>query len=510
MHIILILGTSGVYFNKDTNKDEYTNAEYYNNPNIDLPLLEGTFSNSSDVFMSTFPEANYTIISTDKALENQIKVFTKSNKTKHLDIINKNLNKINKLKTESEDIFNIVMDTIINSDDSEFVLDLTHGFRHQPLIASQAVHLGKIITNKTIKIILAKEIIEHKKYEYIDLDEFVDISDYAVYLTSFTQTLTIPDTTIKSELISKLKRFTEDLHTNSFYSLFNDTLPECIKSINEFKKDSIYTKFGPILEEVSEILKRFNQISEEKNSLRYFHLAKILLEKNFFLASLTYISEAIPLYIIEKLEDFGIEIKSKDNEKLDYYNKSLIIKQILNSNFDYYVFDDELCYYFIEYKEKLKELGDMTKEISEYRNNTVHINPDYNPSNLETNITKIYSRFEDLCIKNDFLKQINLPQLVDASKLGIFIQKIFSTKDTQFFEKFKSQLKFFKKYYSINYSPLNPNDKNLKKLEIVKNNETRKAKTVAKLLYEMPNSVLLPKNKYDKLYQALKYNSTMS
>lgn len=95
------------------------------------------------------------------------------------------------------------------------ILDITHGLRHQPLIAAFATILGRFSHGKLVNILFAKEIIPYEKYQYVLLDKYVDIGSTSIIMSSFLQTLTMPSFGYKNELIIALENFSQDLHANA-------------------------------------------------------------------------------------------------------------------------------------------------------------------------------------------------------------------------------------------------------------------------------------------------------
>ena len=219
-HIIAILGLVG----KDK-EGNFTKATYSKDTELDLPKLnDGVFHNSTHCLIESFGEdATYTFIGTAESIKYQNDIF---------DILPKQCRDIFKkykpielpTTNEIEDIFNNVLEIIKSTQSQNIILDITHGFRSHPIIASFASILGQINTKKSITLLFAKEIEKDKKYQYTSLERYLEMSLVAISLQTFSQTLSVPkvDSLDKNKypFIDTLTRFSNALHANAFAQIF--------------------------------------------------------------------------------------------------------------------------------------------------------------------------------------------------------------------------------------------------------------------------------------------------
>lgn len=245
MHFILILGMVGLDREGQITKAYYSYKDNDFDDNIDFTIKAGEYINSLHVLAANFKGRKFTLIGTKAAKEKQEKVFQVfENERKDGEEILKHLAKTEILDMDKEDdlgvIFNLTLNTILNSPSDNIILDITHGLRHQPLMAAFAATLGKINFNKSIKILFAQEIERLKTYSYVFLDNYNNITTYAILLNGFIQTLSIPKIHHTSSFINSLQDFTDSLHTNAFDRLFATTLPKTLENLNAFKQDSMY------------------------------------------------------------------------------------------------------------------------------------------------------------------------------------------------------------------------------------------------------------------------------
>ncbi len=148
------------------------------------PDLQTAFSNCNiqesyeyasmiPLLITLFPESEYEIIpiATEKAKESQEKVllaeFGESNQI-HLDktiLIDEN---------DYGSIFQTVNQLITNY--SKVIIDMTHGFRHLPILMMGSIFVELIKENNKIEhILFAKEIEYQKSYQVVDLIEYLSI-----------------------------------------------------------------------------------------------------------------------------------------------------------------------------------------------------------------------------------------------------------------------------------------------------------------------------------------------
>ncbi|WP_231996569.1 hypothetical protein [Helicobacter cinaedi] len=112
------------------------------------------------------------------------------------------------------------------------------------------------------------------------------------------------------EFIQDLQKFSNDLHTNAFSSLFQ-TSKKALESLQDFQKD--YQALSSLTQEIAKILHRFDRIQDLPEYQQYYEISHIMFEKHYYLISVTYAFEALPKYLIGKFQQCGI---MKDDESL--------------------------------------------------------------------------------------------------------------------------------------------------------------------------------------------------
>jgi len=392
--IISILGMSG----RDRDKINKTTAYY------DCEVLNkksGDYHNVTDLLLKNYND-NFYFLGTEKAIK-----FQK-------DLLEYDDNKVEFIKIEDnslDDIFEKVFSLISSSKDNERVLlDITHGFRHQPISAIFSATLHKFLNDSKIDIIFAKQIKEFTEYEYIYLTEYVDMTQLSLMLTGFIRTLNFVNT-VNIENLNTLafEKFSRALLSNDFRGL-EESYENLEITLEQAKTNKKFNHLKELFEQVEDTLIEFKEFSTKELHDKYLILAKLMYNKNYYLLSLTYLFEAIRLYssysfyrnrIINNyawnnFDKYSLNrdvmscITQKefgDNYRLTYYDRN-------NSNF-YEKNSDNFSKVAVEYK-KLKDL----------RNSLTHISYEQSQPNIKSDLRNLLNSIEDL-IKNDILKTVN-------------------------------------------------------------------------------------------------------
>jgi CRISPR-associated DxTHG motif protein len=255
-------------YNSKTNKHEYDKVKYsYNNQTIETEY---------------FPEAAEKFLKPEKV----IIVFTEKSKQVHSETLSQRL-KFDEIiipdgKTESEfwEIFSSLSESIKSN--SEIALDITHGFRSQPILAlatilylqsSSGVNINKII---------------YGAYEAKDENNIVPVFDLSVFVNLIRWSGAVRDF-LKYQNAYEINNLLKEIHTDTYINNFN-------------QKSESLESFGRILNELSLSL----SLSHIPN---IFNKATNLSKKN----DLQNIPHAAPLAtILKKISDKIEPISNSD------------------------------------------------------------------------------------------------------------------------------------------------------------------------------------------------------
>ena len=228
------------------------------------------------------------------------------------------------------EIFNIVNNIIsrekaLCSEDTEIIIDLTHGFRHMPILAILSIVTQRLTTKNLSHILFAKEIEREKKYEVIDLIDLIDITNIKFTFENFNSGYTIlPVPEVKNlkfkALLTLLQQFSRIMTGNLFGELLKEGSDSILKKLlNSLDEVRQLEESQPFLNALEEIKKHISQISKiAKLNKPYEQLeamAKIFFARKYYLNTILLLNEAVGHYYSELIKHLGIpEVNSAISE----------------------------------------------------------------------------------------------------------------------------------------------------------------------------------------------------
>lgn len=414
-HIIAILGLAG------KNRDGSLTKSTYSKDN-DLTISElknGEFHNSTHCLIESFGEsATYTFMGTSDSIAFQQSIFANLPQCKAI------FDKYPPVESSDiEDIFDKILKSIKSAKENNIILDITHGFRHQPIIASFASTLGQINTQKSITLLFAKEIEQGKKYQYISLEKYSQISLIALSLQTFVQTLSVPNMGLKEPFIIALSEFSKSLHANDFNHIFAN-LDKTSDELQKAKNNAEFRGLENILDEVKKNLSDFVDIKNtQKDYQKHYKIAKIMHEKGYYLIVATYIYEAIALYIIDDLSGQNLICKRGFSEyELTNAVRFYVLTDIKpnDTKNGKNVFSDftEIQTYRKNNQTKFESWKNLIGQIKTFRNDLAHISKDkkYDTKMIGCVLKKELSNLEQIISQNPH-KQTVVTKPITEGKL---------------------------------------------------------------------------------------------
>jgi len=359
------------------------------------------YTNMFPLLVDTFADKEIVAITTQKAKEIQEEVLVFENLT-HPNITYKDIN---------EKDFNGIFGTIneILAECEEAVIDLSHGYRHIPLLALISLIVNTLKYQDKIKhIIFAKDITPYKEYEIIDLIEYLDIATMSYILASFNNNYTVASdknikTPIYKDLISHLKKFSQHILANSLLTLFEkDLIESIIDEIKILEKDPKIATLEELLNGVKIHLIKIKSIkSNPEDHKRLFFLGEELLSKGYLLNAITILNEALPVYILDSLKPTNILKKdTKNYEQLSAIG-SYIRKCDINPN----LLRPDADLLFIANISVFEKLSKLQGKIKTTRNDLAHASG-AKADDVEEEIKTLYKEFRSMIIDEDILQNI--------------------------------------------------------------------------------------------------------
>lgn len=428
MKVVTILGKGYV-----KEAEERPIYEYDEKLKNSYSLKKQRYTNMLPLLIDNFGVQNIVPIFTEDARDNQIKVLEKEFKTSHIEIFN-NKNFI-RGDTDFYEILRIINEA--TNEDNEYIIDLTHGFRHIPILATISLISQSLSdTNKIKHIFFAKEIINQKEYEIIDLKEYLELANMSYMLETFDKNYTVSfvaafENEDFENLRGELTKFSNDILANSLKALENrfDVVLQYIENIK--KNEQIFT-FRTSLDKIKEHIENLKQISTKIDYQKLYEMAKVLNKKGYLLNAITLLFEGIGYYCVSGLEKISPKVEAyvrefKNSGFFDSYdltNQSRNLVKIGREMKSYLFGTEKAQTHFGLSEKKAKEyLGDIKNSIcnkleripdieefknfiiaaEKLRNNLAHGNSSDEIANTKLNFKRLLEDYKKFCVKDDIL-----------------------------------------------------------------------------------------------------------
>lgn len=384
--VITILGTL------NTNE-----AEYISDKTLEGFLCLGGYKNMFPLILDTYANDDATtIIPLYTSVSHDIQSIVV--KDKEIDI-KEHGHEIDDKNFDS--IFNTINEILSDEQYTEFIIDISHGFRHLPILATISMMINNFQDATKIKhILFAKELESRIKYEIIDLKSYLEIANISFVLNTFNDNYTVAHhiKSIKySNLISALNNFSNDIMALNLSNLNNNSLPNLTNELSLIEDISIKT----LAQGLKTNLEKDFRL-EDKRYLTFYKLSKNLFEKNYILPSLSMLYESIRMYIKTaiKKDRKAIVIKIENHFNDDLYKIGDFFKNIEWKRYD--DLKEKNIISLFEY-DKLRDSFNrrmttpgLMKDISNTRNDLSHANAKSTFQEIQ-NITSGYiKRYNEL------------------------------------------------------------------------------------------------------------------
>lgn len=403
--------------------------------------LKGLYSLKKQRYTNMLP-----LLLDNFGVQNVSPIFTKTAKNTNIDVLDKEFgadfteifNPKNYIDGE-KDFYKILH--IINEatgGDDEYIIDLTHGFRHIPILATISLISQSLSGTKKIKhIFFAKEIINLKKYEIIDLKEYLELANMSYMLETFNQNYTVSsmisfENEKFQELADELRLFSNHIMSNSLKALKN-SFNKLLFNIENIQNYEQIETFRNSLEDIKEHIKELEAISKMSDYQSLYEMARILNAKGYLLNAITLLFEAIGYYCACGIESINPQINSyvktfKDNSRFDAYNlvnESRILVKVGEKKTSYLfgiesakeifrLSRSEAQNYLKNIKDtiisnldniqNIKEFRDFIFKAEVFRNNLTHGNSSKEIDNSKQELYTILKEYKKFCIDGDILR----------------------------------------------------------------------------------------------------------
>ena len=205
-----------------------------------------------------------------------------------------------------EEIFQQISQLLQNKNYDSFIVDLTHGFRHLPILMIVNLIIASIRDiDKIEHIFFAKEITSNHEYEIIDLIDYIGLAKLSFVLENFNDNYTVGNKLIfknekYQELVDNLRIISNHILGNSIKSLIeedNNLLIRTIAKLESLKKENKNIEaFSSSIDMIIKHFKKMLVLKNEQDYIKLFKLSQMMKERDYLLNSITLLNESVGLY----------------------------------------------------------------------------------------------------------------------------------------------------------------------------------------------------------------------
>lgn len=401
-----------------------------NNKEIGIPIyrydnkLKGLFSlkkeryiNMLSLLIDNFGAQDIVPIFTRLAKQIQIGVLKEEFQNECIEIFSDS----NFIDDENDfySILRIIND--VTSDNEEYIIDLTHGFRHIPILATISLISQSLNNTDKIKhIFFAKEKVPREEYQIIDLKEYLELANMSYVLESFNHNYTVALVSkFKNknfrDLASQLSTISNHILSNSLKALNND-VGKILNNIDFILKNEQIETFKSSLEDIRQHIMELQEIGKEKDSIKFYRMSRILNSKGYLLNAITLLFEAIGYYCAESFECFSDDIKAhinnfKKSRKFNAYGLThesrTFVKRMGLRDRVYLTEDGDMIYYDVQKKlnsiKSLRNFRDFIENAEKLRNNLAHGNASERIEDSKLELSKLLDKYNSFCMQQNIL-----------------------------------------------------------------------------------------------------------
>lgn len=433
-----IITVTGIGY-KTPNRAYYT---YDKNLAKSFTLKKHNYTNMLPLLIDNFHE-NIIPIFTQSAKESQMAVLQDEFQKDFEDIF-----KDEYLIRDEKDFYSILslINTLISEDD-KYIIDLTHGFRHIPILATISIITHTLNDTSNIEhILFAKEIEAKKSYEIIDLKEYLELANMSYMLETFADNYTISSKTVFidedfQELSDELRILSNRILSNSLQQIFaSDTLERTINNIDKISQNKKIATFKNSLTKIKSHLEKICELKNiNRRSIRLFEFSKLLNERGYLLNAVTLLFEATGFYCLESFKNINNNIKShiefcesrQDQKRFSLYEQTSQTRTFVKvfDNFQRpYLYNPETIDWsekklsntspkprakidaihkqiadFLQSKNDINGFREFINQAEAIRNNLAHGNYGNEIDNAKLQLSLMIKIYETFCIRDDIL-----------------------------------------------------------------------------------------------------------
>ncbi len=419
-------------------------------------LKKSNYTNMLPLLIDNFEDREIIPIFTKEAKDTQQVVLEDEFNCKYDDLF-----KDDYFLDNTEDFSSIlkVLNSVITQN-KPYIIDLTHSFRHLPILATISLIANHITdTSRVEHIFFAKEIVPFQEYQIIDLKEYLELANLSMMLSSFNQNYTVSSNmkftnALYQEIADELEDFSSHFLSNSLKPLIDGTLiDDIIDNLNKLQEKEEIKNFQNYIEEIIRHLESIQALKYENEWMRLYQLSKVMDNRGYQLNAITLLFESVGFYCKDRIYGISKEIQNY----IDYFEKELLGKKKPITKYSLYTlvnqsrnlvklsdsnaksrdkFRGDYLYnpetinltksqfkrlnttprrkiksiireieHYIESCDDIEWFQEFIREIENLRNNLAHGNSSQEIDDVKEMYQKLLKQFNVFCIEEDILKK---------------------------------------------------------------------------------------------------------
>jgi CRISPR-associated DxTHG motif protein len=448
MTIITFLGLIGGRYTKEEKVElwpKYKGADYTIHPALSEALgvereCPCCFDNMLPLLVELFPDAVIIGVGTEASIAVQYELMKQRGMADCFPSGN------NLVKLESEHDFEAIFAVLSSllKRYGDVIVDISHSFRHLPILMTVDMLIENIIDPSKIRhILFAKEIKKDIEYEIIDLGRYLDLAAITYALASFNDNYTVArsikvkDANYKA-LLDMLADAGEHIMANSFEALFEGKdevrpLVQRIRSALEaIRAHPVSLPLLRYLERIDDHIAELEELIGERPDRRYHAFSKLMYDKGYLLNAVTLLDEALARYCLEgirkidsgfadAISDFESRIDELKGEHNKVYNRYALSSQAKNAikhhkkNRKMFLEDEALNSRLLNHigANRSAKLRKLIFSCDNLRNDLAHGNTLKYYENIRKDVGRLFKRYFEVCVKADPLGCSDEPDLHD-------------------------------------------------------------------------------------------------
>ncbi len=289
-----------------------------------------------------------------------------------------------KANKDEKELSTVLLSYLGIKENEEFILDITQGKRHHPIMMFLSVILSKTIKPKHIFYANVMDFALNK-FKFESFENSLDASNLTILVDTYIANGGVATISYSSKEIEKIANLLSNLSNNLLFNQYIDAINSAIDLNNSIVQNK-NTLFQNSLNNLKTDINKIIILRNEPEYLQLLGFCEYLKDKNLFSSSLQFLFESIlsflesyikkvkPTFILDytrNKKEKRVMIKEPYSDKRDcYYRRNAIKKGFYKKEYKYI------------FKKNHKQISDILSKTDKARNDIAHPNQDVKTINI--------------------------------------------------------------------------------------------------------------------------------